>query len=46
VLCGGVTGYILGYVVESGGWPKILIWALFGAVVVTGIVYCLQAFRS
>jgi hypothetical protein len=36
-LLGGVTG---------GGWPKILIWALIGAVVVSGIVYCLRAFRS
>ena len=43
---GGVTGYLLSNLVESGGWLKILIWALIGAVVFTGIVFCLQAFRS
>jgi uncharacterized membrane protein YeaQ/YmgE (transglycosylase-associated protein family) len=43
---GGVTGYLLGYLVESGGWLKILIRALIGAVVVTGTVFCLRAFRS
>jgi len=30
---GGVTGYLLRSLVESGGWLKILIWALIGAVV-------------
>ena len=43
---GGVTGYLLSNLVESGGWLKILIWALIGAVVVTGMVFCLWAFRS
>jgi FtsH-binding integral membrane protein len=43
---GGVTGYLLSYLVESGGWLKILIWALIGAVVVTGMVFCLRALRS
>jgi len=43
---GGVTGYLLSNLVESGGWLKILIWALIGAVVVTGMVFCLRAFRS
>jgi uncharacterized membrane protein YeaQ/YmgE (transglycosylase-associated protein family) len=43
---GGVTGYLLSYLVESGGWLKIPIWALIGAVVVTGMVFCLRAFRS
>ena len=43
---GGVTGYLLSYLVESGGWLKILIWALIGAAVVSGMVYCLRAFRS
>ena len=43
---GGVTGYLLSYLVESGGWLKILIWALIGAVVVTGMVFCLRAFRQ
>jgi high-affinity Fe2+/Pb2+ permease len=40
---GGVTGYLLSYLVESGGWLKILIWALIGAVFVTGMVFCLRA---
>ena len=43
---GGVTGYLLSYLVESGGRLKILIWALIGAVVVTGMVFCLRAFRQ
>ena len=43
---GGVTGYLLSNLVESGGWLKILMWALIGAVVVTSIVFCLRAFRS
>jgi len=43
---GGVTGYFLSHMVESGGWLKILIWALIGAVVVTGMVFCLRASRS
>jgi uncharacterized membrane protein YeaQ/YmgE (transglycosylase-associated protein family) len=43
---GGVTGYFLSNLVESGGWLKMLIWAFIGAVVVTGMVFCLQAFRS
>jgi len=36
---GVVTGYLL-------GWLNILIWGLIGAVVVSGLVYCLRAFRS
>jgi uncharacterized membrane protein YeaQ/YmgE (transglycosylase-associated protein family) len=43
---GGVTGYLLSNLVESGGWLKILIWALIGAVVVSGMVFCLRAVRS
>jgi FtsH-binding integral membrane protein len=42
---GGVTGYLLGHLVESGGLLKILIWALIGAVVATGMTYWLQASR-
>ena len=42
---GGVTGYLLSNLVESGGWLKILIWALIGAIVVTGAVFCLRAVR-
>jgi uncharacterized membrane protein YeaQ/YmgE (transglycosylase-associated protein family) len=45
-LLGGVTGYLLSNLVESGGWLKILIWTLIGAVIVTGMVFCLRAFRS
>jgi uncharacterized membrane protein YeaQ/YmgE (transglycosylase-associated protein family) len=37
---GMVTGYSLGY-----GWFNILIWALIGAVVVSGAVYCYRVFR-
>jgi uncharacterized membrane protein YeaQ/YmgE (transglycosylase-associated protein family) len=43
---GGVTGYVLSHMVESGGSLKILIWALIGAAVVSGLVYSLRAFRS
>jgi len=43
---GGVTGYLLRSLVESGGWLKILIWALIGAVVFTGLVFCLRSVRS
>jgi hypothetical protein len=38
---GGVTGYATSY-----GLLKIVVWALIGAVVVSGMVYCLRAFRS
>jgi hypothetical protein len=37
---GVVTGYLLGH-----GWINILIWGLIGAVVVSGLVYCLRVFR-
>ena len=43
---GGVTGYLISYLAGSGGWPKILIWALIGAVVISGMVYCIRAFRT
>ena len=43
---GGTTGYLIAYLVGSGGWFKIIIWALIGAVVFSGMVYCLRAFRS
>ena len=36
---GGVTGYLLSYLVESGGWLKIFIWALIGVAVFTGLVF-------
>ena len=44
-----VTGAVLGIVTGSlagSGWFIVLIWALIGAVVFTGMVFCLQAFRS
>jgi len=43
---GGITGYLLSNLVESGGWLKILIWAIIGAVVVSGMVFSLRTFRS
>ena len=42
---GGVTGYLLSSLVESGGWLKILIWPLIGAVVFTGLGFCLRSVR-
>ena len=36
-LLGIVTGYLVG-----GEWFIMLIWALIGAVVVSGMVYCLR----
>jgi hypothetical protein len=44
-----VVGAVLGIVIGSlAGKPllAIIIWALIGAVVVGGVVYCLRAFRS
>ena len=43
---GGVTGYVFSNLVERGGWLKILIWALIGAVVVACMVFCIRVFRS
>jgi hypothetical protein len=37
---GIATGYSLGH-----GWLNISIWALIGAVVVSGAVYCYRIFR-
>ena len=37
---GIITGYMLGH-----GWVLTIIWALIGAVVVSGAVYCYRAFR-
>ena len=37
---GAVTGYSLGH-----EWFGILIWALIGAVVLSGAVYCYRVFR-
>ena len=37
---GIITGYMLGH-----GWVLTIIWALIGAVVVSGAVYCYRAIR-
>jgi F0F1-type ATP synthase assembly protein I len=42
---GAVLGIVTGYLVGSGGWFIMLIWALIGAVVGSGLVYCLRVFR-
>jgi uncharacterized membrane protein YeaQ/YmgE (transglycosylase-associated protein family) len=39
-LLGIITGYLLGH-----GWGLTIIWALIGAVVVSGAVYCYRALR-
>ena len=39
-----LLGIVAGYLVGSG-WFIVLIWALIGAVVVSGMVYCLRVFR-
>ena len=41
---GAVLGIVAGSLVGSG-WFIVLIWALIGAVVVSGMVYCLRVFR-
>ena len=41
---GALFGILIGYSLENG-WIGIIIWALIGAVVVSGALYCLRAFR-
>ena len=41
---GALFGILTGYSLENG-WFVIIIWALIGAVVVSGALYCLRAFR-
>jgi F0F1-type ATP synthase assembly protein I len=41
---GALFGILTGYSLENG-WIGIIIWALIGAVVVSGALYCLRAFR-
>jgi len=41
---GALFGILTGYSLENG-WFGIIIWALIGAVVVSGVLYCLRAFR-
>ena len=44
VLGAALFGILIGYSLENG-WFGIIIWALIGAVVVSGVLYCLRAFR-
>ena len=44
-LAGAVLGIITGGSLEHG-WLLMLIWALIGAVVVGGLVYCLRVFSQ
>jgi F0F1-type ATP synthase assembly protein I len=41
---GALFGILTGYSLENG-WFGIIIWALIGAVVVSGAVYCLRISR-
>ena len=43
-LVGAALGIVTGYLLEHG-WFNILIWALIGAVIVSGAAYCFRAFR-
>ena len=44
VLGAALFGILIGYSLGNG-WFGIIIWALIGAVVVSGGLYCLRAFR-
>ena len=44
VLGAALFGILIGYSLENG-WFGIIIWALIGAVVVSGALYCLRASR-
>jgi uncharacterized membrane protein YeaQ/YmgE (transglycosylase-associated protein family) len=41
---GALFGILTGYSLENG-WFGIIIWALIGAVVVSGALYCLRISR-
>jgi len=43
---GAVLGFVGGYYLEHSRGFGLLIWAIACAVIVTGMVYCLRAFRS
>ena len=46
LLIAAAIGAFLGIATDyANEWFKILIWALIGAVVVSGAVYCYRAFR-
>jgi uncharacterized membrane protein YeaQ/YmgE (transglycosylase-associated protein family) len=42
---GALFGILTGYSLENG-WFGIIIWALIGAVVVSGALYCLRISRT
>jgi hypothetical protein len=42
---GAVLGIVTGYVVLGKPLLAVVIWALIGAVVVSGAVYCYRALR-
>ena len=44
-IIGATLGVVTGYLLRHG-WLNIFIWGIIGAVVVTGMVFCLRAFRS
>ena len=44
VLGAALFGILIGYSLENG-WFGIIIWALIGAVVVSGALYCLRISR-
>jgi F0F1-type ATP synthase assembly protein I len=41
---GALFGILTGYSLENG-WFGTIIWALIGAVVVSGAIYCLRVLR-
>jgi hypothetical protein len=43
-VAGAVLGIVTGILLKHE-WLGIITWALLGAVVVSGMVYCLRAFR-
>jgi uncharacterized membrane protein YeaQ/YmgE (transglycosylase-associated protein family) len=42
---GAVLGIVTGMLLERALWLHTIIWALIGAVVVSGAVYCYRALR-
>jgi hypothetical protein len=43
-VAGAVLGIVTGILLKHE-WLGIITWALLGAVVISGLVYCLRAFR-
>jgi hypothetical protein len=44
-IVGAALGVVTGILLEQGLFVHTLIWALIGAIVVSGAVYCYRAFR-